>query len=82
LLDNVDKYYRAGQTTDGNMARAHCMLGIREISVFHHRVSHIGSSVQVRGVDWWYKCYYYLSLQDANDSFTRNVGDQLPTYTA
>jgi hypothetical protein len=26
LWDNVDKYCRAGQTTDGNMAHAHCML--------------------------------------------------------
>ena len=26
LWDNVEKYCRAGQTTDGNMAHAHCML--------------------------------------------------------
>jgi hypothetical protein len=24
---NVEKYCRAGQATDGNMAQAHCMLG-------------------------------------------------------
>jgi len=27
LWDNVEKYFRAGQDTDGNMAHAHCMLG-------------------------------------------------------
>jgi hypothetical protein len=27
LWDNVEKYYRAGQTTYDNMAHAHCMLG-------------------------------------------------------
>ena len=27
LWDNVEKYCRAGQDTDGNMAHAHCMLG-------------------------------------------------------
>jgi hypothetical protein len=27
LWDNVEKCCRAGQATDGNMARAHCMLG-------------------------------------------------------
>jgi hypothetical protein len=26
LRDNVEKYCRAGQATDGNMAHAHCML--------------------------------------------------------
>jgi len=26
LSDNVDKYCRAGQATDENMAHAHCML--------------------------------------------------------
>ena len=26
LLDNVEKYCRAGQSTDDNMAHAHCML--------------------------------------------------------
>jgi len=26
LWDNMDKYCRAGQTTDNNMAHAHCML--------------------------------------------------------
>jgi len=26
LWDNVEKYYRAGQTTDDNMAHAYCML--------------------------------------------------------
>ena len=26
LLDNVEKYCRAGQATDDNMAHAHCML--------------------------------------------------------
>jgi len=26
LSDNVEKYYRAGQATDDNMARANCML--------------------------------------------------------
>jgi hypothetical protein len=26
LWDNVEKYCRAGQATDGNMAHAHCML--------------------------------------------------------
>jgi hypothetical protein len=26
LWDNVEKYYRAGQATDGNMARAHCLM--------------------------------------------------------
>jgi len=27
LWDNVEKYSRAGQVTDDNMAHAHCMLG-------------------------------------------------------
>jgi hypothetical protein len=26
LWDNVEKYYRAGQATDVNMAHVHCML--------------------------------------------------------
>jgi len=26
LWDNVEKYCRAGQATDDNMARAHCVL--------------------------------------------------------
>jgi hypothetical protein len=26
LWDNVEKYCRAGQTTDGSMANVHCML--------------------------------------------------------
>jgi len=26
LSDNVEKYYRAGQATDDNMAHAHCLL--------------------------------------------------------
>jgi len=26
LLDNVEKYCRAGQATDDNVAHAHCML--------------------------------------------------------
>jgi hypothetical protein len=26
LSDNVDKYHRAGQATDDNMAHAHCMV--------------------------------------------------------
>jgi len=26
LWDNVEKYCKAGQATDGNMAHAHCML--------------------------------------------------------
>jgi hypothetical protein len=26
LRDNVEKYSRTGQTTDGNMAHVHCML--------------------------------------------------------
>jgi hypothetical protein len=26
LLDNVEKYIRAGQVTDESMAHAHCML--------------------------------------------------------
>ena len=26
LRDNVEKYFRAGQATDDNMAHAHCML--------------------------------------------------------
>ena len=26
LLENVEKYCRHGQATDGNMAHAHCML--------------------------------------------------------
>jgi len=28
LWDNVEKYCRAGQATDGNMAHAHCMVDI------------------------------------------------------
>jgi urease gamma subunit len=27
LLDNIEKYARAGQATDENMAHAHCILG-------------------------------------------------------
>jgi len=27
IWDNVEKYFTAGQTTDDNMALAHCMLG-------------------------------------------------------
>jgi len=27
FLYNVDKFCRAGQTTDDNMAHTHCMLG-------------------------------------------------------
>jgi len=26
LWDNVEKYFKAGQFTDGNMAHVHCML--------------------------------------------------------
>ena len=26
LLDNAEKYYRAGEATDGNMAQAHFIL--------------------------------------------------------
>ena len=26
LLENVEKYYKAGQATDDNTAHAHCML--------------------------------------------------------
>jgi hypothetical protein len=26
FLDNVEKYSKAGQATDANMAHAHCML--------------------------------------------------------
>jgi len=36
LWDNVEKYCRAGQLTDGNMAHAHCMLdnkGYKHIQV-------------------------------------------------
>jgi hypothetical protein len=75
-------YYRAGQATDDNKTHSHCTLDIRDISVFRQHVSHRGSSVMVRGVDWWFKLHYYLSLQDANDRFSRNVGDKLPTYAA
>jgi hypothetical protein len=28
LLDNMEKYFRAGQVTDDEMAHAHCMLDI------------------------------------------------------
>jgi len=31
--------------------------------------SHLSRSVTVRGVDWWFKCHNYFSLEDEKDKY-------------
>ena len=38
LWDNVDKYCRAGQATEGNMVHAHCMLDTQGYKHTQHRI--------------------------------------------
>jgi len=40
LLDNVEKYCRAGQATDDNMAHAHCMLDNLGLQTYTHTHTH------------------------------------------
>jgi hypothetical protein len=52
LWDNVEKYCRAGQATDGNMARAHCML---DIWVYKYTLSYV-TCIDFLLKQWLHEC--------------------------
>ena len=62
LRDNVEKYFRAGQATDGNMAPENCTL---DTQGYTHTLSEYAILIAIPLQQWLYEepqCYVILSL--------------------